>query len=94
MLHVYRHISRVLKALSCESRLLIIERLGHGEATVSELTAMVGCDQSTVSKHLALLRSVGIVEDHREGATVHYRLADLSVMSIIRSAHQLIAARR
>ncbi len=91
---VYRDVSRVLKALSSESRLLIIDRLGRGEATVSELRDLVGSDQSTVSKHLALLRAVGLVEDRRRGASVLYRLPDLGVLNVVRSAHQLRAARR
>ncbi len=90
----YREVSRVLKALSCESRLLIIDRLGRGEATVSELRDLVGSDQSTISKHLALLRAVGLVEDRRQGASVLYRLPDLGVLNLVRMAHQLRAARR
>jgi len=89
---VYRDACRVLRALSCESRLLILDRLARGECTVTELTRLVGSDQSTVSKHLALLRGVGLVEDHRSGAFVQYRLKDLGVLNVVREAMR--AARR
>jgi ArsR family transcriptional regulator len=35
---------------------------------------MVGVDMSTVSRHLAILKNAGIVEDERRGAQVFYRL--------------------
>jgi len=41
---------------------------------VCELTEMVGADMSTVSRHLAMLKGAGIVEDERRGAQVYYRL--------------------
>jgi len=39
----------------------MIEELLRGEKSVLELTALVGSDISTVSKHLAVLRTAGIV---------------------------------
>ena len=64
----------VLKALAHESRLIIVDRLSRGECSVGEIRDLVGCDLSTVSKHLALLRAHGIVEDRRKGTMVYYRL--------------------
>lgn len=90
---VFRRESQVLKALANESRLLIIDRLSRGSCTVGELTDLVGTDQSTVSKHLALLRAVGMVEDRRDGANVFYSLPDLGILNVITSARQILAAR-
>ncbi len=64
----------MIKALGHPSRLFIVDELAHGERCVCELTAMVGADISTVSKHLALLREAGIVLDERRGQQVFYRL--------------------
>jgi uncharacterized membrane protein YraQ (UPF0718 family) len=50
-----------LSALAHPSRLLIVEALEDGEMTVSALTGIVGSDISTVSRHLAVLRSAGIL---------------------------------
>src|SRR5512145_436618 len=71
---VFKAQARVLKALANESRLKIVDRLSKGEASVGELTELVGSDQSTVSKHLAVLRAHDIVEDRREGNVVYYTL--------------------
>ena len=64
----------VYKALGHPTRLFIVEELSHGERCVCELTAMVGADVSTVSKHLSVLKNVGLVEDEKRGAQVFYRL--------------------
>jgi ArsR family transcriptional regulator len=66
--------SRVLKAMAHPSRLLILEALDRGERCVGDLQRIVGSDMSTVSKHLALLRSAGLLVDRREGMQVFYRL--------------------
>jgi ArsR family transcriptional regulator len=64
----------VLKALAHPSRLFMVDVLSRGERCVGELTGLVGADISTVSKHLSLLKSAGIVADERRGMQVYYRL--------------------
>lgn len=86
--------ARVLKALANESRLMIIDRLALGECSAGELTTLVGDDQSTVSKHLAVLRSHGIVDDRREGSVVIYRLLTPCVVNFFSCAAQVIKERR
>jgi len=70
----YEARSRVFKALAHPSRLLILDELMRGERCVHELTEAVGADMSTVSKHLSILKSAGVVEGSRRGATIWYRL--------------------
>jgi DNA-binding transcriptional ArsR family regulator len=76
-----------------ESRLRIIDRLSRGECSVGQLTDLVGSDQSTVSKHLAVLRSHGIVRDRREGNVVYYKLMTPCVMSFFSCATQVLRER-
>ncbi len=64
----------VAKALAHPSRLLLLDALAQREMCVCELTDLVGADQSTVSKHLTILRQTGLVEDRREGSMTIYRL--------------------
>ncbi len=66
--------ARVLKAMAHPTRLFIVDQLVRGERCVCNLTEMVGADISTVSKHLAILRSAGIVVDAKRGNQVFYRL--------------------
>ena len=90
----YKEQARILKALANETRLRIIDRLGHGECHVGELVEIVGVDQSTVSKHLATLRSVGLVEDDRRGNTVFYRLVTPCVINFFSCASQVLKERK
>jgi DNA-binding transcriptional ArsR family regulator len=91
--NVFAKQARVLKALANESRLMIVDRLNRGECTVGKLTEMVGSDASTVSKHLALLRAHGIVEDRREGNLVYYRLLTPCVCNFFTCATQVLKER-
>ena len=67
--------AKIMKALAHPARLLIVDELtSRGERCVCELTAAVGSDMSTVSRHLAQLKEAGIVEDEKRGQMVFYRL--------------------
>ena len=90
---VFKQQARVLKALANESRLMIVDRLAQGECSAGELTTLIGDDQSTVSKHLAVLRSHGIVDDRRQGSVVIYRLLTPCVMSFFSCATQVLKER-
>src|SRR3990170_4575414 len=89
----FRRQARILKALANESRLKIVDRLSRGECSVGELTEMIGSDPSTVSKHLAVLRSHGIVLDRREGNVVYYKLMTPCVMNFFSCATQVLKER-
>ncbi|UCG61217.1 MAG: metalloregulator ArsR/SmtB family transcription factor [Candidatus Zixiibacteriota bacterium] len=64
---------QVFKALSEPIRLRIAVLLTEGEICVCELTEVLRLPQSTVSRHMARLKSVGMVSDRRGGKWTHYR---------------------
>jgi len=66
--------ARIAKAMAHPSRLLLLEAMEEKERCVCELTELVGADQSTVSKHLAVLKQAGLVEDRKKGVMVYYRV--------------------
>lgn len=70
----YEARANVAKALAHPSRLLILEALQEQDMCVCELTELVGSDQSTVSKHLAILKQVGLLDTRKDGSMVFYRL--------------------
>jgi len=70
-----RSLSRVMKALSDETRLRMVALLAHGELCVCHLEEALGLQQSTASRQLAVLRSAGVVETRRDGSWIYYRLA-------------------
>ena len=70
----YEARAKIAKAMAHPSRLLMLDLLQKQEMCVSDLTGQVGADQSTVSKHLAVLRDVGLIGVRKEGALSYYRV--------------------
>ena len=63
----------LFKALGDPTRRALFERLARdGEQTVHALTGPAGVSQPAVSKHLAVLKTAGLVRDRREGRETHY----------------------
>ncbi len=70
----YETRARVIKAMAHPTRLFLVEELSRGERSVLELTAKVGSDVSTVSRHLAVLKGVELVRTEKRGAQIFYSL--------------------
>lgn len=70
----YEARAKIAKALAHPSRLLLLDALSQKEMCVWDLTELVGSDQSTVSKHLAVLRGAGLVDARKEGPLSYYRV--------------------
>jgi len=73
------------QALADPLRLVVLQQLMEGPATVSELQSLTGESQSKVSNHLAILRERGLVHATREGRQMIYSLRDASVGQLIES---------
>ena len=84
----------ILKALAHSSHLLMVEELSRGELCVCELRDLVGHDLSTVSKHLAILKNAGIVEDEKRGKQVYYRLKVPCVLNFFHCLESVLSAKR
>ena len=77
--------ARLFRTLGHESRLVILAHLAEGECCVCDLAEVTGLDQSTVSKHLALLSSNGIVDGERRGHHVYYHVIAPWVTELLRA---------
>jgi DNA-binding transcriptional ArsR family regulator len=78
-----------MKALSHETRLLILCLLTEKEMSVSELEEIIGLSQAAVSQQLARLRLERLVSTRREGRQIYYRIVDNEVNTIIESLYDL-----
>ena len=83
----------VIKALAHPSRLLMVEALSRREHCVCELTDLVEADISTVSKHLALLKNAGIVDDDKRGQMVFYHLKTPCVLNFLSCIESVLSRR-
>jgi ArsR family transcriptional regulator len=84
--------ANVLKALGQPTRLKILELLRNGERCVCEIFPAIKEEQSNVSRHLALMKSVGILASRKQGQMVHYRVRDPQVFKLLDSANALLKA--
>lgn len=73
----------VIKAMAHPTRLLILNSLKKKETCVCELRELVGDNLSTVSKHLSVLKTAGLVAARREGNWLHYRLTCPCVLDFV-----------
>lgn len=71
----YEARAKIAKAMAHPSRLLMLDLLQAQELCVNDLTEKVGVDQSTVSKHLSILREAGLVDSRKEGTLNYYRVS-------------------
>jgi ArsR family transcriptional regulator len=88
---LYQRRADILKALAHPSRLLMVDILhARGELCVCDLMKVVGSDQSTVSKHLSVLKQAGILDHRRDGKNSMYRLTRPCVMSFFTCVEQVM----
>ncbi len=66
-------------ALSDETRIELVQRLGRGERCVCDLMTDTGAAQSRLSFHLRVLKDAGLVVDRKEGRWSFYRLDPAAV---------------
>ena len=79
----------LLKALSNESRLMILCTLAGQEMSVSELNEHIPLSQSALSQQLAVLRREKLVRTRREAQTIYYSLAPSHAARIIEVLREL-----
>lgn len=63
-------------------RLLLLQAMGTGELSVSELVTHTATSQANISKHLGLMLRAGLIRRRKEGLRVFYAAADPSVFKI------------
>lgn len=79
----------MLRLLSNEDRLMLLCQLTQGELCVSDLEAMLGIRQPTLSQQLGILRNEEIVSTRREGKKVFYQISDSQVVLVLNTLYGL-----
>jgi len=65
---------QLFRALADRTRLRIVNLLARGSLCVCDIQRILEQPQSSVSRHLALLRSAGLIRDRRDGMRTFYAL--------------------
>jgi len=69
------------------TRILILYALNERPHNVTELTHYLGAPQPKISRHLKVLRDLGLVHTTRQGVTITYELTDrrlIEALNILR----------
>jgi ArsR family transcriptional regulator, arsenate/arsenite/antimonite-responsive transcriptional repressor len=68
------NMERFFQALGDNTRLRLLNLMGDQEICVCYFVEILGGPQPKISRHLAYLRSAGIIAARREGRWMHYRV--------------------
>jgi ArsR family transcriptional regulator len=75
--------ANICQALADPKRILILYALAEGPLCVGELAEALRAPQSTVSRHLKVLRERRLVSAERDGANIRYSLVDDRVIGAL-----------
>ena len=75
--------ANLCSALSDPTRILILYALNEHSHNVTDLTQQLGTTQSKTSRHLRVLRDLGLVLTTRQGTTITYELADCRLIEAL-----------
>lgn len=79
-------LAEILKAMAHPVRLCILKGLMEsGSCNVTKIQDCLGMPQSTVSQHLAKLRTAGLIAARRQGLEVFYAITDQKVKKMLKS---------
>ena len=73
----------ILKAVSNNNRLQIVNILLRGECQTGKLADELSIGQSLTSQHLSILKMHGVLKSRREGNKTYYSIADDSIKGIV-----------
>jgi len=82
---------RVTKALADLQRVRILMMLRPGELCVCQILEVLALAPSTVSKHLSILNTAGLVDSRKEGRWMYYRLPEGAAGALVRPVLKWLA---
>jgi DNA-binding transcriptional ArsR family regulator len=85
--------AELCSAISDPTRILVLYALADQPRIVSQLVEVLTLPQSTVSRHLAILRGAGLVQTARSGRQVVYALTDARVIQALDLMRAVLADR-
>ncbi|MBN1844119.1 MAG: winged helix-turn-helix transcriptional regulator [Sedimentisphaerales bacterium] len=83
-------LARLLKVLSVDTRVQIVQLLKGRALCVNALAARLDVTQGAVSQHLRILRDTDLVIDEKRGFYVHYRLNEQTLAKWREAIDQLL----
>ncbi|HSN39589.1 MAG TPA: metalloregulator ArsR/SmtB family transcription factor [Burkholderiales bacterium] len=86
---LFAEFARVSKALGSGNRLELLEFLAQGERSVDALATLSGLSVANTSRHLQVLRQVGLVTARKEGQFVYYHTSGRGVVRLLAALQEV-----
>lgn len=83
--------ARLCQTLGQSIRLRIINLLKDGPHCVTAIAEIIEAPQPTVSRHLTVLRSAGILTRQRKGQEVFYEITSPKIVAVCEMMRQILA---
>ncbi len=87
---LYDKQAEIIKAIAHPLRIAIIDFLRQGQQCVCDIATHVGAERSNVSRHLSLMVSAGVLESHKQGLKVIYKLKTPCILNFFKCITQVI----
>ncbi|MBN1231286.1 MAG: winged helix-turn-helix transcriptional regulator [Anaerolineales bacterium] len=82
--------SEVCSALGDPKRILILYLLADHGCFVNEISIKLGIPQSTVSRHLRILRDRNLVVTNRNGNSIQYCISDMRLITALNLMREML----
>lgn len=89
----YKIQSDFIKALAHPARLQIVEFLKKGEQNVGNIVKALGVQQSSLSRHLMILKESGILAARQQGLLIYYKIEDHEIFKVLKPIRVLLCKR-
>lgn len=89
----YQRHADLCKVLVDPKRLMLLDALRDGEASVSELADRISVSLANASQHLSVLRHAGLVAPRRVGTTVYYMIAEPVILEACDIVDRIVSGR-
>lgn len=76
-------IQRVFEALSSQPRRKILAYLAHSSLTAGEIAARFDMSKPSISQHLSILETAGLIARERQGQFIHYSLVQNNLVNTL-----------
>ena len=92
-IQIFEMQAQLCQSLGHTIRLRIIHTLKEGPKSVNEIAAILDASQPSISRHLAVLRSTGILTATRKAQEVIYEITNPKVVEVCEMMRSILAER-
>lgn len=90
MNYTYSEFVPIIKAISDETRLKIIDMLSCGEMCACDILELVDISQSTLSYHMKILTDCGLVNGLKDGSWMRYTVNQEKATSLVTFLNRIV----